>query len=96
MFLKNDIKRVVYYGAGEVMEVAFVTLHETDLELLGIIDDDKDKQGKKMFSFTIQGPESIKELKPDAVIITSIRYRDKIVQNLMANKELDGIPVYTL
>ena len=96
MFLKNDIKRVVYYGAGEVMEVAFVTLHETDLELLGIIDDDKDKQGKKMFSFTIQGPESIKELKPDAGIISSIRYRDKIVQNLMANKELDGIPVYTL
>jgi DNA-binding Lrp family transcriptional regulator len=96
MFLKEDIKRVVYYGAGEVMEVAFVTLHETDLELLGIIDDDKDKQGKKMFSFTIQGPESIKELKPDAVIITSIRYRDRIMQNLRADKELDGLPVYTL
>ncbi|MDP2943238.1 MAG: winged helix-turn-helix transcriptional regulator [Candidatus Omnitrophota bacterium] len=96
MFSKEGIKRVVYYGAGEVMEVAFVTLHETDLELLGIIDDDKDKQGKKMFSYIIHGPESIKELKPDAVIITSIRYRDKIMQNLRADRELDGLPVYTL
>lgn len=96
MFSKEGIRRVVYYGAGEVMEVAFVTLHETNLELLGIIDDDKDKQGKKMFGFSIQGPESIKELKPDAVIITSIRYKDKITQNLKSDKELERIPLYTL
>ncbi len=96
MFSKEGIRRVIYYGAGEVMEVAFITLHETNLELLGIVDDDKDKHGKKMFGFFIQGPESIKELKPDAVIITSIRYKDKIAQNLKSDKELERIPLYTL
>jgi len=93
---KESIRRVVYYGAGEVMEVAFVTLHETNLELLGIIDDDKEKHGKKMFGFVIQGPEIIKELKPDAVIITSIRYKDKITKNLKSDKGLEEIPIYAL
>lgn len=89
-------KRVIYYGAGEVMEVAFVTLHETPLELVGIIDDDSEKQGKKRFGFVIQGIEAIKELKPDTVIITSIRYKDKIMKKMSENEELSKIPVYTL
>lgn len=93
---KEGIRRVVYYGAGDVMEVTFVTMHQTKLELLGIIDDDKDKQGKKIFGFAIQGPESIKELNPEAVIITSIRYKDRITQKLRSDEELEGIPIYTL
>lgn len=93
---KEGIRRVVYYGAGDVMEVTFVTMHQTNLELLGIIDDDKEKQGKKMFGFSIQGPESIKELKPEAVIITSIRYKEKIAERISADRELSKIPVYSL
>lgn len=96
MISKEGIRRVVYYGAGEVMEVSFVTMHQTKLELLGIIDDDKDKQGKKIFGFAIRGPESIKELNPEAVIITSMRYKDKIMQNLRSDKGLEGLPIYTL
>lgn len=96
LFSNGGIRRVVYYGAGEVMEIAFLTLHETNLELLGIIDDDKEKQGKKMFDFVIRGPEGIKELKPDAVIITSMRYKDRIAQNLKSDKELEGIAIYAL
>lgn len=93
---KKSIRRVVYYGAGEVMEVAFVTLHETNLELLGIIDDDKEKQGKKRFNFIIGGPDAINDLKPDAIIITSIRYKEKIAERISADRELSMIPVYSL
>jgi DNA-binding MarR family transcriptional regulator len=93
---KEGIRRVVYYGAGDVMEVSFVTMHQTELELVGIIDDDKEKQGKKIFGFEIRGPESIKELYPEAVIITSMRYKDKIMQNLRSDKGLDDLPIYTL
>ncbi len=93
---KEGIKSVVYYGAGDVMEVAFVISHETNLELVGIIDDDKEKQGKNMFGFTIQGPEAIKELKPDAIIVTSIRYRDNILNGLKLDEELSKIPAYSL
>lgn len=91
-------RRIICYGAGEVMEVAFIILNETDLKLLvlGIVDDDKKKHGKKMFGFVVQHPQIIKELKPDAVLISSMRYKDKIMRNLNTDRELSGINVYSL
>ena len=92
----SGVRRIVFYGAGEVMEVAFICLQETNLEVLGIIDDAKDKHVKKIFGFTIQKPEVINELKPDAVLVTSIRYKDEILQKLKKNKVLKGISFYSL
>jgi len=91
-------KRIICYGAGEVLEVAFIILNETNLGplVLGIVDDDKDKHGKKMFGFVVQHPHVIKELKPDAVLITSIKYKDKIMRRLNNDKELTGINFYSL
>lgn len=96
VFSDGGVKRVVYYGAGEVMEIACVTLEGTELELLGIVDDDGKKHGRRMFGLVIKGPECIKELSPDAIIVTSIRYRDRIVQRLKSDGNLSEIPVYTL
>lgn len=93
---KQGVKRAVFYGAGDVMEVAFVISHEANIELAGIIDDDKTKQGAKKFNFIIGGPETIEALKPDAIIITSIRYKDKIMKKINADAELAKFPVYTL
>ena len=91
-------RRIVCYGAGEVMEVVFIILNQTDLELsvLGVVDDDKKKQGKRLFGFVVQDPRIIIGLKPDAVLVTSIRYKDAIERNLSANKELTGISFYSL
>jgi len=78
------------------MEVAFICLQETNLEVLGIIDDSKDKHGKKIFGFSIQKPGVVNELKSDAVLVTSIRYKDEILQKLKKNKVLKGISFYSL
>lgn len=93
---QRGIHKIVYYGAGEVMEVAYITLQQTSLELIGIVDDDANKQGKKMFGFVIENPQIIKTLKPDAVLITSIRYRDKIMHSLNSDRELSGVNIYSL
>ncbi len=98
-FLSNaGHKRIVCYGAGEVMEVVFIILNETDLKLtvLGLVDDDNSKQGKKMFGFVVQHPQAIKELKPDAVLITSTKYKNKIIHNLNNNRDLSEINFYSL
>ena len=78
--------------------MVFIILNETELgsRVLGIVDDDKDKQGKKIFGFVVQSPQVIKELTPDAVLITSIKYKDRIVRNLNNNKELTKINFYSL
>lgn len=70
------------------MEVAYITLHETSLELIGIVDDDPNKQGKKMFGFAIGNPKDLKYLNPDAIVITSIRFKDEILYNLNNDKAL--------
>lgn len=95
---KAGHRRIVCYGAGEVLEVAFIILNETNLKLfvLGIVDDDKNKQGKRIFGFEVQHPRIIQELKPDAVLISSIRYRDKIIRNLHNNRELGKINLYSI
>jgi Mn-dependent DtxR family transcriptional regulator len=93
---KQGVKRAVFYGAGDVMEVAFVISHEANIEVLGIIDDDKAKQGTKKFNFTIGGPETIRDLKPDAIIITSMRYKDKIIKSINGDESLAKIPIHGL
>jgi DNA-binding Lrp family transcriptional regulator len=92
----TGIKRLLFYGAGEVMEVAFICLHETELQLLGIVDDSEAKQEKKLFGFSIQKSEVIKDLNPEAILITSIRYKDRILEKLENDKELQGIDFYSL
>ena len=95
---KAGHRRIICYGAGEVMEVVFIVLNQTDLGLLilGIVDDDKDKQGKRMFGFAVQEPQGIRNLNPDAVLVTSIKYKEKIMRNLQSNKELAGMHFYSL
>ena len=38
-------KRIVFYGTGEVAEIGYICLQETDLQLVGVIDD----QGRQRF-----------------------------------------------
>lgn len=92
----KGVKKVVYYGAGEVMEVAFITLHETSLELVAIVDDDGDKHGSKRFGFEIRDPEIIKGVMPDAIFITSLRFKDEILNRLKSDAALKQIRITCL
>lgn len=93
---KSDIRRILFYGAGEVMEVAFICLNETNLDLVGIIDDSQDRKGKKLFGFIVQDPEVILSLNPEAILVTSIRYKDKMLDRLKSDIKLKGIGLYSL
>lgn len=96
MLSKEDVKRVVYYGAGEVMEVAYIVLRQTPLELIGIVDDAPDKKGKKMFGFAIQDPKYLRILKPDAIVVTSQRFRNEILNKLSQDATLKQIKLCIL
>ena len=95
---KAGHRRIVCYGAGEAMEVAFIILNESNFEfsILAIVDDNINEHGKNMFGFQVQHPQTIKELKPDAVLITSVKYKDKIMRDLNKDRELAGINFYSL
>lgn len=78
-------KRVVFYGAGDVAEIAFISLQSTDLTLVGVVDDFRTG---RFLGFPIRAPSSLLEHEGqewfDHVIITSIMHTGKILPRLEA------------
>jgi DNA-binding MarR family transcriptional regulator len=74
-------RSVVFYGAGDLAEIAYVSLEETNLELVGVVDDFK--SGEKFLGLTIMPPSILRRLKYDKIIVTSIDSRDAICDNLI-------------
>jgi DNA-binding MarR family transcriptional regulator len=49
-------KRIVFYGAGEVAEIGYICLVDTDLQLVGVIDA---VRTKPFFSLSVSAPEHL-------------------------------------
>lgn len=86
------LRRVIFYTAGEVTELLLHSLGMTDMELLAIVDDDPAKQGKKLLGYPIISREEIEHYSPDAVIITTFRYREGIYEKIK-QLEQEGIRI---
>ena len=83
----SGIRKVVFAGADEVTEIAYLTLQETALELVGIVDDDK--AGKKFFGQEIVPLRDIGSILHDSVVVTSYGKSKMIYEELIecgANK----------
>lgn len=78
-------KSVVFYGAGEIAEIAFVSLQSTDLKLVGIVDD---FVTKRFFGIPVSRPEGLTPSSLDGhpfgrVIVMSIRHAEVIQAKLV-------------
>ena len=67
---RNGVKRIVFYGAGELAEIAYLSLQETDIDLLAIIDEEK--TAKNFFKLKIQPLDVLRNFAYDKVLITKI------------------------
>ena len=78
---KTGIKNIVFAGVDEVAEFAYITLQETGIRLVGVVDNDK--IGEKFFSRDIKPMSDVTTMQYDCVVLTSHIKRDKIYKNLM-------------
>lgn len=78
---RKGIKNIVFYGTGDLAEIAYLSLQETDLELQAIIDEEN--QAKPFFKFQIQKPEILRNLRCDKVLITKIDSEDALREKLI-------------
>jgi DNA-binding MarR family transcriptional regulator len=90
-------KRVVFYGAGDVAEIAYVSLQKTDLILVGVVDD---RRTGRFFHLMISGaddlsPVTIGSAPYDHLIVTSLRHADAIRANL-AERGMPEDRIFTL
>lgn len=80
----RGVKRVVFAGADEVAEIAYLTLQETELELSGIVDEEK--AGKKFFGREILPVKDLGSIVHDSIVITSYKKSEKLYKELLMNK----------
>lgn len=80
----SGVKRVVFAGADEVAEIAYLSLQEVDIELVGMVDDNK--AGKSFFKAVVRPLNEINKLPYNNIIITTFIRKDFVYQKLLENK----------
>jgi hypothetical protein len=91
----SGVKRVVFYGLSDEMEVAYITLQGLHMKLVGIADEEKN-WGRTVFGYRVIGLSEVKRLKPDAILMTSSRDQTSNDKNILMQKELDSIKIFTI
>ena len=83
---RYNVKKLVFCGADELAEIAYITLQEYELELIAVVD--TEKKNKNFFNHSIRPLEDLKSIDFDRVLITSF-LRGKELRNLLIGM---GIP----
>ena len=78
-------KNILLYGAGEVAETILGVINSRDSETLhveAIVDDNRDKHGRKLLGYSVISGEEISKYEHDGIIITSYAFEDDIIKRL--------------
>lgn len=78
---KDEAKKIVFYGAGEIAEIAYLSLQETRLDLIAIVDDLK--VGKNFFGKEVKPVEIMKDITYDLVIVAALASKEKIYKRAL-------------
>lgn len=83
---RNKVQSILFWGAGEIAELAYLYLQQTNIQLAGIIDDEQ--QGKKFFNFKIERSHRVRRLEWDMAFVTRLEDIEEDIKTLLEN----GIP----
>jgi DNA-binding MarR family transcriptional regulator len=82
----NGVKRVVIFGTSEFAEMAYLSLREMELTLVGFIDDG---QAESFLSYPVRRPSVLDEWEFDAVLLADIersrQHRETLAQHHVPN-----------
>lgn len=71
---------VAFYGVGEITEISYLSLQESGLKLVAIVDDGK--EGKGFLGFTVMSKVFLNSIRFDHLIVTSIESQDVVSRQL--------------
>ena len=78
----QGVRRIVFYGAGDLAEIGYLSLQQSCIELVAVVDDGE--VGKRFMQFTIAHPDWIEFLWFDRILITSINSTESIFEKIAA------------
>jgi len=76
----REKRSIVFFGSGEVADLAYLYLQLTRMRLVGIVDDDQ--KGKKFFDLKIQGHDQLNREDWDVILLTRLDDTEKDIQYL--------------
>ena len=79
-------KKLILYGTGEVAQILINTIQsssELKIEIVALIDDDINKQGKYLNSITIISRNQICDFNHDGILISSYNNRKSMINKLL-------------
>ncbi len=84
--IKKGFKRILLYGAGEVAEILLQVINSDNsipLEVIAVIDDDKNKINKYLINTLIISNHSIRKFDYDGILISSYSHHNIIYNKLL-------------
>ena len=83
---KKGANRLVFYGAGDLAEIAYIFTQGTKIQMIAVVDNHSG--GRKFFNDTILPPEDLKTLSFDRILITSVDSVEEVFVSILQ----EGIP----
>ncbi len=75
---KQGVRRIVFYGVEDLAEIAYVSLQDTSIELVAIVDDDK--AGMRFLKQIVASSACLDGMSFDRILVTSMKSRGDILQ----------------
>ena len=76
----QNVSSIVFYGAGDLAEIAYLSLQETNIKLVAVVDDEK--KGKRFTRYIVEHPDRLDALTFDRILITSLNFKESIYQRI--------------
>jgi len=74
---------IVFYGANDFAEIAYLSLQETSIDIEAVVDDEQ--IGQKFLGIMIKDPSMLESLSFDRILITSVEKRNETLEKILAN-----------
>ena len=77
----QGVKHVVFYGVSEIAEIAYISLQETTIKMVAIVDEKR--VGKIFLGNVVKDPRLLGSLSFDRILITSMKKDDSQLENIL-------------
>ncbi len=78
---RQGVRRIIFYGAGDLAEIAYISLQETSLKMVATVDEFK--SGERFLGHTIRHPSELDSMNYDKIIVTSIDSASAVYESLL-------------
>ena len=79
--VEQGVKRVVFFGVSDVAEIAYITLQETTIKMIAIVDESK--IGKVFLGNVVKSPDMLELLSFDRILITLMDKEAMVLDGLL-------------